>query len=134
MKTKTKCPLEREEAQVLWDWAMYHPIAKHYLAPHANGGSRHKLEAYNMKRNGQVRAGVSDYFFAYPAHGKPGLWIELKRRDPSISKPTQDQLDWLEKMEAVGYEVAIAWGAEQAIAVIQEYLQPTELVIVESSL
>lgn len=126
---KAKCPIESAEARFLWDWAMYHPIAKHYLAPLPNGGSRNKLEAYNMKRNGQVRAGVSDYFFAYPAHGKPGLWIELKRRDPAISKPTEEQIKWLERMEAVGYEVAIAWGAEQAIAAIQSYLSPDGYIV-----
>lgn len=125
----SKCPLEKEEAHFLWNWAAHHTIAKHYLAPIPNGGSRNKLEAYNMKRQGQVRAGVSDYLLAYPMNGKSGLWIELKRRDPAISKPTQEQLNWLEKMESVGYSVTIAWGAEEAISAIQEYLCPTEMDI-----
>jgi hypothetical protein len=127
-----RCPREKYEAQCFYEWSRLHPIAKHYLAPIPNGGSRHKLEAYNMQRHGQVRKGVSDYLLAYPCHGKAGLWLELKRRDPKLSQPTEEQLEWLQRMEKVGYAVTIAWGADEAIAAVKEYLNPPTYVMVES--
>ncbi len=134
---KRKCPLENAEAKMFKDWADYHPIVKLYLAPIPNGGSRNKLEALNMRRRGQTRAGVSDYFLAYPVdkqkwddklHGLftthcNGLWIELKRRDKTISKPTPEQREWLERMTDIGYATVVAYGADEAIKAVEEYLR-----------
>lgn len=121
MKNKCPCPTEFQEAKMFWQWSSYHPIAKNHLFAVPNGGSRNVLEASNLKKTG-VRAGVSDYFFAYPHNGKSGLFIELKRSDKKVSKLTAQQSLWLETCERVGYSVKVAYGADDAIRSINEYL------------
>ena len=141
----TKCPTENDEALKLKRWTDNHFIAKDYLVPIPNGGSRNKLEAANMKRRGQARAGVSDYFLAYPmvtctsssdtqsliddnvtlkiVNFISGLWIELKRQDKRISRPTPEQVIWLERMRNKNYAAVVAYGADDAIKAIKDYLK-----------
>jgi hypothetical protein len=124
-KVKIKCPLESSEAKTLWEWAQYHPIAKDYLFAIPNGGTRNVREAINMRAQG-VRPGVSDYFLAYPSNGKHGLWIELKRSNKTTSKLTEEQGIWLVRMEKIGYITLVAYGAEEAIKKIKDYLMPAK--------
>jgi hypothetical protein len=119
---KIKCPLESQEAKTFWSWAQYHPIAKNYLFAIPNGGSRNILEAVNMKAQG-VRSGVSDYMLAYPFNEKGGLFIELKRKDKKISKLTSEQAEWLAQCERIGYATKVAYGAEEAIRAVEDYLK-----------
>ena len=59
-------------------WFDYqYPQFKKLLFAVPNGGSRHKLEAANLKRQG-VRAGVSDLIFLYPSFNYAFLCIEFK--------------------------------------------------------
>ncbi len=122
MKVKIKCPLESSEAKTFWAWAQYHAIAKHYLFAIPNGGSRNAREAKNMQAQG-VRPGVADYFLAYPHKDKGGLWIELKRVNKAISKLSIEQAAWLAQCLRVGYSVKTAYGAEEAIRAVEEYLK-----------
>lgn len=122
MKEKTiRYPKEAEEARAFWEEAQYHHIAKDFLFAIPNGGSRNIIEARNMRLQG-IRAGVSDYFLAYPANGKCGLWIELKRTKKSLSQVTEEQAIWLERCERVGYAVSVAYGAEDAMRAVNHYL------------
>lgn len=123
-----KTATERQEGRALWEWASLHPICRDYLFHIPNGGSRNKIEAHNLKLEG-VRAGVSDYFLAYPKEiymdgifrtRSSGLWIELKT---TKGKPTKLQKEWLERMSRAGYCGYVAYGWEDAKQCIQEYLQ-----------
>lgn len=114
-------PSEAQEGYALIQWCCLHPICAHYIFHIANGGSRNRVEAINLKRSG-VRAGVSDYFLPYPINGFHGLWIELKRRDKIKSKPTKEQSKWLDSMKKLGYAASIAYGWEEAKEIILKYL------------
>lgn len=119
---KIKCPIESEEAKTFWKWAQYHPIAKDHLFAIPNGGTRNVKEAVNMRAQG-VRVGVSDYMLAYPYEGKSGMFLELKRANKSISRISVEQAVWMARMERAGYETKVAYGADEAIKAVEEYLK-----------
>jgi len=110
---------ERQEARALIQWAKLHPVCRDYLLHVPNGGSRNKIEAYNLKLEG-TRAGVSDYFLAYPHKDKPGMWLELKRLKGGVL--TAAQIEWLERMRSAGYVACVAYGWESAKTAIEAYL------------
>lgn len=114
--------LESQEQIKLFKWAAYHPIAKNYLWATPNGGSRHLLEAINLRKQG-VKRGVSDIFFAYPSGKFHGLFIEMKRSDRSLSTLSEEQLIFLTNMKAVGFEAVVSYGADHAIEIITTYLK-----------
>lgn len=115
-------PLEAEEAKTFWQWAQYHPIAKDHLVHNANESKTSWANGRHLKAQGK-RAGLSDYLLAYPYKGKPGLWIELKRRKRSISRLSEEQAQWLERMNRCGYSTAVAYGSDEAIRAVEEYLK-----------
>lgn len=84
-----------------------------------NGGFRLKSEAAKMKAMG-VRPGVPDLFLPYPRGRYHGLFIEMK--DVDGRKPTKAQREWLELLDAKGYQTAWAKGADMAIKMIERYL------------
>ena len=87
-----------------------------------NGGARHLFTAVRMRREG-VKRGVPDLFLAWPAGGRPGLFLELKRS--SGGKVSAAQADWHERLGRAGYAVAVAAGYNEAVAVITRYLAGT---------
>ena len=111
---------ESEHQKLIWKWAKRHSICCDFLCAIPNGGTRNIREAVNMKAQG-VRAGVSDMFLAYPSHGYAGLWIELKKDRKSYL--SESQITWLERMLQVGYQAQVAYGYEEAIKFIEEYLK-----------
>ena len=117
-----QCPLESAEAKTFWAWAQYHHIAKEYLSHIANETKTSFANGKHLKDQGK-RKGISDYILPYPCNGKAGLWVELKRRDKTISKLTPEQAIWLDKMERVGYATRVAYGADEAIQAVEDYLR-----------
>lgn len=96
-------------------------LARLYAVP--NGGSRHKLEAVNLKRQG-VKKGVPDLCLPVPRHGRHGLYIELKRTKGSTT--SREQKEWIAYLNQAGYVAVICKGFEQARDAILEYLNSTE--------
>lgn len=121
----TIIPLEKEECFALNDWAMLHPICKTRLFHIANEGKTSYHYGKELKRMGK-KPGVSDYFLAYPCNGYSGLWIEMKRNkkySPSEIKCWDHQLEFLKSNIQVGYSGSFAFGAEEAINIIKDYLK-----------
>ena len=116
---------EAEQAHMMaWcEWAQ-----KKYpqldLAVHVpNEGKRSAAAGYKLKQAG-MRAGFPDFLLPVPiidTDGKliySGLAIELKKTG---GRPTDKQIDWLEKLEEAKHAVAICWGADAAIELISAY-------------
>lgn len=84
-----------------------------------NGGSRNKMEAANLKRQG-VKAGVPDLCFPAALHGYHGLFVEMKA---GRNKTTQSQEEWLDFLAKSGYCVRVCWGFDEARDVIDWYFE-----------
>ena len=82
-----------------------------------NGGSRHKLEAFRLKKEG-VKAGVPDLFLPVSKKGYNGLFIEMKY---GRNKLTEKQKEWIINLNLQGYKTAVCYGMEEAITVLKEY-------------
>ena len=84
-----------------------------------NGGSRNKIEASNLKRQG-VKAGVPDLLLLAPKNGYIGLAIEMKY---GKNKCTLEQIKWLDWLHKQGYMCKVCYGSEEAIETIKQYLE-----------
>lgn len=83
-----------------------------------NGGSRHKLEAANMKRQG-VKRGVADVILQIPKKGYASLCLEFKT---STGKQSDEQKEYQRQVEYAGSKYVIVRSVEQAIRVMRQYL------------
>lgn len=121
---KRKYPItasESTEQTYLFRWAMlaqckYPELKLLYHIP--NGGSRHPIEAANLKRQG-VKAGVPDLCLPVARGDYHGLYLELKA---GRNQPSEQQTQCLDALTKQGYCVEVCWGWEQAVKVILDYL------------
>ena len=114
----------QEQIRVVQWWDKH--CAEYELPPYAlfaipNGAalSSHYGSA-NLKRSG-MRAGIEDLFLAHPKGKYHGLFIEMKRHDGSAS---DEQMAVSHYHLKQGYQWAIAYGHEEAIQDILDYLIP----------
>ena len=104
---------------VSWaNWNMNRYPELRWLFHVPNGGSRNKQEAVKFKQMG-VKAGVSDLCLPYPKGIYCGLFIEMKYGN---NRQQDTQKEFLADMAAAGHFVATCYSAEEAIKVIEEYL------------
>lgn len=106
----------------LFRWAGYQSkrppeLALMFAIP--NGGYRHPAAAAKLMAEG-VKAGVPDVCLPVPRGEYHGLWIEMKA---GRNKPTANQIWWHMHLTQQGYRVAVCYGWEAAIEVIEEYLR-----------
>ena len=120
--TKRIC-VQREAAQqeLLFEWAELaggaHPeLNLMYHIP--NGGSRNGLEAANLKKQG-VKAGVPDVHLPVPRGQFHSLYIEMKVHP---NKPTEQQLKWIELLNAQGNRAIVCYSWIDAKNEIEKYL------------
>jgi len=114
---------EAQEQTALFQWAMMqqgrHPelALMHHIA---NGGSRHQLEAVNLKRQG-VKPGVPDICLPVARNGCHGLYIEIKRLKGG--RLSEYQKEWIDALTEQGYQCAVCNGWEAASEIILHYLR-----------
>lgn len=118
-------PSEAEEQAALFEWAKLMEgripaLRLMYAVP--NGGSRNRIEAANLKRQG-LRAGVPDICLAYPSGKYHALYIELK---VGKNKPSDKQKEWIKNLNAVGNKAVVCYGAEEARVAIMRYIRMEE--------
>ena len=82
-----------------------------------NGGSRHVVEAANLKRQG-VTPGVPDVFCAIPLHGYNGLFIEFKSEKGKTSDNQDKMIDMLNN---VGYKCVVCYSTDEGKRAFEEY-------------
>ena len=78
-------------------------------------------EAMKAKREGRKK-GVPDVFLPVAAGGWHGLFLEMKRQCGVPSDLSDEQQDWLARLNTAGYRAVVAFGWEDAVAQIQGYL------------
>lgn len=83
-----------------------------------NGGSRNKIEAVNLKRQG-VRAGVSDLILLFPRQGHGALLIEMKY---GSGRQRPGQKTWQRMVEAAGYRYVICRSLDEFRREVNNYL------------
>jgi len=88
-----------------------------------NGGSRHPAEAKKLRQMG-TRQGVPDLLLsAAIARGPESAWkgLVLELKSPS-GRLRDKQKWWIGRLKEQGWAVAVAYGFDEAIHVIQRYL------------
>ena len=120
MRTYQLSEDQEQEIVIQWKELMVnqYPDLK-WLHHCPNGGSRHPAEAQKLRRMGVV-PGVSDLFLPVARNGYHGIWIEMKKKHGGKLSPSQK--DWIEGMRKEGYKAERADGADEAIAMLEEYL------------
>ena len=103
---------------VKW-FRLQYPLMAKCLWAIPNGGARHIGTAIKLKQEG-VTAGVSDLFLMIPANGLHGLFIEMKAQEGA--KIQQNQIDFLNLAESMGYGAEVAYGFEDGVEKIKKYL------------
>lgn len=116
---------------VSWaNWNMNRYPELRWLFHVPNGGSRNKQEAVKFKQMG-VKAGVSDLCLPYPKGSYCGLFVEMKFGN---NRQQDTQKEFLADMAAAGHFVATCYSAEEAIKVIEEYLNLSDALHMERNL
>lgn len=87
-----------------------------------NGGLRDKITAARMKAEG-AREGVPDICLPLRNRAYCGLYLEMKRRSYRASDVKPAQREWHDWLSSQGYYSRIAGGYQNAIEVIEYYLQ-----------
>ena len=123
---KKPTPYEGNEQEALFRWANFarDRLPELELLHHIpNGGSRNKLEAANLKRQG-VKAGVPDLCLPVARGNQHGLYIEMKA---GKNKPTEKQEEWISALRGQGYAVEVCYGWEEAAETITKYLKSKKI-------
>lgn len=84
-----------------------------------NGGSRHKIEAANMKRQG-VKRGIADVILQVPKKGYASLCLEFKT---PTGKQSDEQKEYQRQVEMAGSKYVVVRSVQQAIKTMTEYLK-----------
>lgn len=117
-------PTEAQEQSTLIKWANLqegkYPELR-WLHHIPNGGSRHPIEAVNLKRQG-VKAGVPDLFLPYASGKYHGLYIEMKSTDKN-ARLSKEQKEWRDGLIENGYKFHCCKGFEEAKDAIIDYLE-----------
>lgn len=108
---------ELQVACVKWFKETY-PFFSMALFSIPNGGSRHILEAINLKKEGMTK-GVADLFLAIPNKENHGVFIEMKA---AKGKPSEEQKQFLALMHKLNYKVAIVRTFQTFVKIVQEQL------------
>lgn len=114
---------EHDEQTRIIRWADWCPLPEggkvgDYLFAIPNGGARTAITGALLKAEG-VRAGVPDLCLCLPRGGFHGLYIELKAGKGRMS---ESQKIWQERLRAQQYRAECCYGADEAIALIREYV------------
>lgn len=84
-----------------------------------NGGSRHKIEAANLRRQG-VKSGVPDVLIIEKRNGFDGFAIELKAKK---NKPSANQIKWLEELEKRNFKTLVSNSFDEVVFEVEKYFE-----------
>ncbi len=114
-------PSEHEEQAKVIAWTevnkdRYPDVDMIFAVP--NGAMKTKAGARKFKREG-LKSGVPDLVLPVVTAEHPGLYIEMKKiKGGTVS---DDQKEWLRRLEGQGYKTVVARGHREAIRAIDNY-------------
>ena len=112
-------PTERQEQECVIDWIdKAQPWLRNHTIKIHNESKCSQFIGAKLNAQGRL-AGASDLFIALPTMKYFGLFLEMKSM---TGKPTKLQLEFLERMNKIGYFAVCCHGADNAIATITAYL------------
>lgn len=122
--SKKKRKYDNEEARIQAEFfekvPLFFPtLPDRLLFAIPNGGSRNKIEAANLKRQG-VKRGVTDVLLQIPKKGYASLCIEFKTPK---GRQSDEQKEYQRQVEMAGSKYVIVRSVEQAIKTMQSYLK-----------
>ena len=109
---------EAQTQVAFFEWLSYYPKLRASTFAIPNGGSRHVLEALNLKRQG-VTAGTPDVLMAIPNKNACGAFIEFKA---GKNKLTREQAAMMEILKNNGYACFVCYDLNQARQAVSKYL------------
>jgi VRR-NUC domain len=101
---------------------LQYPKLREYCFAIPNGGSRHFLEARNLKLQG-VTSGIPDVFFAYPNGGSHGLFLEFKFGKNKLSNSQKEKFKLFGEK---GYSCKVCYDWEEASNFFKQYIEGGE--------
>ena len=107
-------PTEREEAKLLVAYMRVRGLHFTHIANETGSGRSAKMQGIRNKQQGMSK-GFPDYLVVLPGQL---IAIELKRIKGSVTSP--EQLEWIERLNAVNVPARICKGANEAIDFIEE--------------
>lgn len=110
--------LEKNIQRDFFEWLSYYPDIRPYVFAIPNGGTRHKIEARNLKLQG-VTAGVPDVFVAIPKLPCHGMFIEFKSNKGKLTDSQKNMINLLSKQN---YLCKICYSFEEGRNAVESYL------------
>ncbi len=113
---------EEQAQRIIFDWARweqrrYPQLEAMYHV--ANEGKRSRRTGADLKRQG-MKSGVSDICLPCTSGKYNNLYIELKVGNNTA---TEEQLEFIDTINAIGGKALVVYGADEAIEVIVAYLE-----------
>lgn len=110
-----------EQARVVARVRAFYPDV--IVAAIPNGGSRTAQERVSLHAEG-VLAGMPDFCVLRASGGFYGLFVEMKTDEGVVSK---EQIRVCARLRDEGYRVEVARSADQAFAIVEEYLNERQV-------
>lgn len=89
------------------------------------GNKIQRIKQVNKLKSEGMLTGVADLSFMIPRGEYHGLFIEMKRSNGTESDVSEPQKEFLDNMNEQGYFAVWCAGHEEAIRVIDEYMELT---------
>ena len=123
-QSKKKRTIKHEEADIQTEFfdkvfKAFPTLPRKLVFAVPNGGSRNKIEAANMKKQG-VTSGVADVILLIPKNGYASLCLEFKT---TTGRQSEEQKEFQQQAELCRSKYVIVRSAMKAIKVIREYLK-----------
>ena len=124
---------EAQEQTALFRWAaieVRRDPRLELLNSSQNGLRASSIAAAALAKKAGMKKGVPDISLPVAVAPYHGLFIELKA---GHNKPTAEQAQWLDRLQAQGYLAVAAWGADEAIEIVNVLTATTFLSMLASS-
>lgn len=134
-RVKKVIPSEHQEQVVFISWfkrqypkyekAIFsNPNGSHISGASTKGFGRAAVIAIKMKKMKRegFKTGVSDVQLTVSRGGYHGLWIEMKKINGKEKDVSDDQAAHIDLMRELGHQAEWAAGADEAIAIVKQYM------------